>query len=92
MKNLPFLVALQLIVLMILGFVGGTILFSYKVGVETKDAVVALKIHMDNSRLEAEKGVSNWLEINSTYQYIDSHMMAAYDTVVQKVFQPHFVF
>ena len=90
-KNLPVLVALQLISSMIAGFVGGTILFSYKVGVEAKDAVIALKIHMDNSRSDAGKGVSNWLEPNSTSHFIDSHMMIAYDTVVDKVIQSYFV-
>lgn len=88
-RNLQFLVAIQLIVLMMLGFPGGTILFSYKVGVETRDAIIALKLHMDNSRFEAGKGISNWLETNSTSHYIDSHMMVAYDTVVQKVIQSY---
>jgi hypothetical protein len=78
-------VAIQLIVLMMLGFIGGTILFSYKVGIETKDAIIAFKTEMDNSRSRTAKGVSNWLETNSTFYYIDSHMMEAYETMVQKV-------
>ncbi|KAG0612199.1 hypothetical protein M758_6G009500 [Ceratodon purpureus] len=84
-RNVQFLVAIQLVVLMMVGFIGGTILFSYKVGVETKDAIIALKLHMDSSRSEPGKGISNWLVTNSTSHYIDSHMIIAYDTVVQKV-------
>jgi len=68
---------------MTLVFVGGTILFSFKVGVEAKDAVVALKLKMGNSKSEAGIGFSNWLEPKS----VESYMMAAYATVVQKVTQ-----
>lgn len=77
------MVALGLIVSMILVVVGGTVLFSYKVGGEAKDAVVALKLKMESSKSEAGIGFSNWLEPKS----VESHMMAAYATVVQKVTQ-----
>lgn len=83
-RNLPSLVALGLIVSMILGVVGGTILFSFKVGVEAKDVIVALKLkmeNMENNKSEGNFGFSNWLEPKS----VESHMMSAYATVVQKV-------
>ncbi|XP_024386629.1 uncharacterized protein [Physcomitrium patens] len=79
-KNLSFLVALQLIVSMTLVILGGTILFSFKVSVETKDAVDALK-----SNLEAGKRFSDWLGTSPTSLNIDKYMMMAYDTVVQRV-------
>lgn len=78
--------ALGLIVSMILVVVGGTVLFSFKVGVEAKDAVVTLKLKMENSNAEAGIGFSNWLEPKS----VESHLMAAYATVVQKVTQFYF--
>lgn len=65
---------------------GGAILFSYKVGVEAKDAVVTLKTHVEQSRWRSLK-FSQWLEGDNTmYNYIDSHMASAYDTLVQKVY------
>lgn len=55
-------------------------MFSFKVSVETKDAVDALK-----SNLEAGKRFSDWLGTSPTSLNIDKYMMMAYDTVVQRV-------
>lgn len=70
---------------MIMIVLGGAILFSYKVGVEAKDAVVTLKTQLEQSRWSSSN-YSQWLEGDNTiYNYIDSHMTIAYDTLVHKV-------
>lgn len=75
----------MLILLMFVSFLGGSALFTYKIGMEAKDAVVTLKTHVDKSNYAETTGLNRWLEENNVTQQLESYMGQAYDTVLQQV-------
>lgn len=83
--TLPSVVATVLILLIFVSFLGGSILFTYKVGMEAKDALVTLKTHVDRSNYAETSGLNKWLEENNVTQQLDSYMGQAYDTLLQQV-------
>jgi hypothetical protein len=78
-------VATVLILLIFVSFLGGSMLFTYKVGMEAKDALVTLKTHVDRSNYAETSGLNKWLEENNVTQQLDSYMGQAYDTLLQQV-------
>lgn len=70
---------------MIVGFLGGSILFTYKVGMEAKDAIITLKIHVDHSNYAETIGLNKWVEENNVTQQIDSYMSQAYEALLEQV-------
>lgn len=86
--SLPTLVAVVLILMIFVGFLSGSILFTYKVGMEAKDAIVTLKTHVDHSNYAETMGLNKWVEENNVTQQIDSYMSQAYEALLQQVIIP----
>lgn len=84
-RNLPALATIFIIVTMVVTVLGSAVLFTYKVGVEGKDAVITLKTHVQSSQYGSSMRLSQWLEDNQIPQYIDQHMTNAYENLLQKV-------
>ncbi|CAK9234242.1 unnamed protein product [Sphagnum troendelagicum] len=84
-ESLPAAVAVVLIIVMCILLTGGILLFTYKVGMESKDAVMAFKSHMQSCGGAAPGTLSRWVEDNKIPQYIDSHSNKAYNILVHKV-------
>ena len=83
--KLPTIVATVLILLIFVSFLGGSILFTYKVGMEAKDALVTLKTVVDHSNYAETTGLNKWVEENNVTQQLESYMGQAYDTLIQQV-------
>ncbi len=83
--SLPRVVAIWLILAMIMGSLGGAVILSYKVGMETKDAIVIMKTHVQSNNYAEKIGLSQWIEENNVSQQIDAYWVQAYDTLMQQV-------
>lgn len=83
--RLPTVVATVLIIMIFVGSLGGSILFTYKVGLEAKDALVNFKTHVDHSNYAETTGLNKWLEDNNVTQQLDSYVGQAYETLMQQI-------
>lgn len=83
--SLQSVIALFLIIIMIVGSLAGLILFSYKVGLEGKDAVVALNAHIQKSNYAERIGLKQWIEDNKVPDLIDTYAARAYETVSEQI-------
>ncbi|KAG0464175.1 hypothetical protein HPP92_020244 [Vanilla planifolia] len=85
LHRLHTIVAVNLILAMIVASLCGSLLFSYKIGIEGRDAIVALKSHFQEHNYTERIGLQRWMDDHDVPELIESGASRLYDSVVHYI-------
>jgi len=85
LSRLKTILAIGLILGMIIGSIGGMMVFSYKIGAEGKDAVISIKSHIEESKYAEKFGIKKWVYESNAMELMDWYTSECYETLLQQI-------
>ncbi|XP_038989818.1 transmembrane protein 245-like isoform X2 [Phoenix dactylifera] len=85
LSRLHTLVAISLIIFMIFGTLSGFLFFSYKIGIEGRDAVISIKTHLQHHNYSQWIGFQKWMDDNDVPVLIESYTSKFYESISQYI-------